>query len=262
MADAALFQTRPGSVFEPTAAATGPWDRRIIHGAAVAALFAGQLTVGERALARLTVELLRPVPMAPLTLELSPLAGGSRLQRQEALLRVDGQTVATASSVVVRRGDLDLPPRALDHPSPFDPAAAPELREPNRASAELIGWDCFDSLSLIFSPIRVPGDKRTHQWIGLAVSVVEGTELQPTELAAIAADYAQSAVSRQLPYSSWSFRNADLTLHLAREPVGSWVGMRCESVIGAVGAGFNAADLYDAGGRMGRSAATLVVEHR
>jgi hypothetical protein len=38
--------------------------------------------------------------------------------------------------------------------------------------------------------------------------------------------------------------------------------MRCESVVEPVGAGFNSADLYDAQGRMGQSAAVLVVEAR
>ena len=38
--------------------------------------------------------------------------------------------------------------------------------------------------------------------------------------------------------------------------------MRCESVVQPVGAGFNAADLFDTDGRVGRSAAALVVEHR
>ena len=38
------------------------------------------------------------------------------------------------------------------------------------------------------------------------------------------------------------------------------MGARCESVLQPVGTGFNAADLYDRDGRVGRSAATVVVE--
>ena len=67
---------------------------------------------------------------------------------------------------------------------------------------------------------------------------------------------------RHLPMSEWSYRNAELTLHLAREPVGPWIGMRSEALVQPVGAGWNAADLFDAQGRVGRSAATLVVERR
>ena len=39
--DDGLFRADGPSTYVPTAAATGPWDRRVIHGAAVAALFAG-----------------------------------------------------------------------------------------------------------------------------------------------------------------------------------------------------------------------------
>ena len=166
------------------------------------------------------------------------------------------------TSVVVRREDLDLPPKALDHPSPFDPAAVPPMDEPNRSAAEVIGWEAFDSHALVISGLRVEGDRRPHQWIGLAMPVVEGTTIGGNELAAVAGDYAQNAVNRQLPYDTWSFRNAEMTLHLAREPVGEWIGTRCESVVQPVGTGFNAADLFDAHGRVGRSAATLVVERR
>ena len=48
----------------------------------------------------------------------------------------------------------------------------------------------------------------------------------------------------------------------SREPVGSWVGVRSECVVQEVGAGFNAADLFDAAGRFGRAASALVVERR
>ena len=246
----------------PTAAAAGPWDPHIVHGAAVAALFAGQLAPVDCTLARLTIEILAPVPIVPLTLTASEPSGGARVQRQEGTLSADGRTVATATTVLVRRGALDLPEKVRRHDSPFDPAGVPALDEPNRAAEEIVGRPSFDSRGVIVEPLRVEGDPRVHQWIRLAVPVVEGTEVRAVEIAAVAADYAQAAVHRMLPFSSWSFRNAELTVHFAREPVGSWVGMRCESMVEPVGAGFNSADLYDAEGRVGASAAVLVVEHR
>jgi Thioesterase-like superfamily len=262
MPDPALFQLRRPSTFLPTSAAVGPWDPNIVHGAAVAALFAGQLAPADRTLARLTIEILAPVPLVALTLECSQPSGGARVQRQAATLSVDGRTVATAHTVLVRRGVLALPEHVRQHDCPFDPADVPALDEPNRAAEETVGRPSFDSRGVIVEQLRLEGDRRTHQWISLAVPVVEGTELRAVEIAAVAADYAQAAVHRLLPFSKWSFRNAELTVHFAREPVGSWVGMRCESVVEPVGAGFNSADLYDAGGRMGQSAAVLVVEHR
>lgn len=262
MAEAALFEPDGPSVFVPTAAAVGPWDRGSLHGAAVAALVAGRFAAPDLTLARLTIELLAPVALAPLTFALSKPSGGSRVQRRHATLTCDGRTVATASSVAVRRAELQLPSKALAHVSPFDPAAAPALLEPNRAPEKLVGWPSFDSRGIVFEWMRVEGDPRPHQWAGLAVPVVAGTEIHGIEVAAMAADYAQTAVNWQLPYESWSFRNAELTIHLAREPVGTWIGIRSEAVVQPVGAGFNAADLFDADGRVARSASTLVVEPR
>jgi hypothetical protein len=265
MPEEALFRHPDPSTYVPTDAAVGAWDRHIVHGAAVTALFAGRLTPRdpqEATLARLTVDFLAPVPQEPLTLECGAPSGGSRVARRHAALEHEGRLVATATAVHVRRTEVDLPPEALDQPSPFDPAAVPALDEPHREAEEMVGWPSFDSRSMVMQWLKVPGDRRPHQWVGLAVPVVEGTDLLGTEVVAVAADYGQTAVSRQLPYASWSFRNAEVTIHLSRPPQGTWVGLRSECVAQPVGAGFNSADLFDAGGRLGRSSAAIVVERR
>lgn len=258
----ALFLPDGDGTFVPTSAAVGPWDARIVHGAAVVALLAGRLTPAEGTMARVTVDFLRPVPMGPLDLALADLGGGSRARRHRAVLTSDGQEVAAAEAVVIRAGALDLPDRALGHPTPFDATAAPPLDEPNHAAAEIVGHESYDSEAAVFVPMRVEGDRRVHAWISLALPVVAGTALLGTELAAAAADYAQSAVHRQLPFAEWSFRNTEQTIHFARVPVGRWVGLRSEALVQPVGAGFSAADLFDADGWVARTAAAVVVERR
>jgi len=264
-ADAAIFRPDGPGRFVPTEAATGAWDARLVHGAAIVGLLAGQLAPpADRTLARLTLEILAPVPMGPLTVEVTEPAGGARVQRQDATLSAGDKVVATARSLLVRRADPDLalPDKALDHPSPFDPAAAPAMDEPHREAAAMVGHESLDSLGFTWVPMRVEGDKRTHQWVSLLLPVVEGTELKGIELAAVAADYAQSAVNRQLSLRDWSFRSVDMTLNLTREPAGPWIGMRCEGLVQPVGAGFNGADLFDRDGRLGRTSASIVVEPR
>ena len=262
MSAEALFFPEGGTLV-PTSAAVGPWSKDALHGGAVAALFAGQLTPPDRTLARVTVELLAPVPNAPLTLEVHPSAGGARVQRQEAVLSCDGRAVASGRSVTIVRGELDLPPEVLDHPSPFDPAAAPSLHEPNQQAADKVGWESFDSEAIAIDFLRGTGDRTAvHQWTRLLLPVVAGTEILGTEMAAVAADYAAMATSRRLDHRAWSYRNAELTLHLSRAPVLPWVGTRADSVVQPVGAGFSTTDLFDAAGRLGRSACALVVERR
>ena len=64
---------RDGGRFVPTELARGPWDPNAQHGGPCAALLAGlveQHEVGPPAhVARMTIDLLRPVPMEPIELD-------------------------------------------------------------------------------------------------------------------------------------------------------------------------------------------------
>ena len=126
----ALFLPDGDATFVPTSGAVGPWDARIVHGAAVVALLTGRLTPAEGTMARVTVDFLRPVPMGPLDLDLADLGGGTRAQRHRAVLTSDGQEVAAAESVVLRAGALELP----DDVVVIDPAHRAVLMASARAA--------------------------------------------------------------------------------------------------------------------------------
>src|SRR5262245_60044856 len=88
MADA-LFE-RDGARFVPTELARGPWSRDALHGGPSAALLARaaeRFEGGDGMLVtRLTVELLRPVPVAPLVLTAHLRRPGRKVQLVEASL--------------------------------------------------------------------------------------------------------------------------------------------------------------------------------
>ena len=67
--------TREGDAWLPSALSRGPWDPRAQHGGAPSALLAhvAESAIAEPGwqLARLTVELVKPVPVAPLTTRFS-----------------------------------------------------------------------------------------------------------------------------------------------------------------------------------------------
>jgi hypothetical protein len=259
----ALFRPGGEATFVPTVGAVGPWNPDVLHGAAVAALFAGQLTPADRTLARLTVEMLGPVPFVPLRLELGDAEGGRRVQRRRAELTADGARVASAMSVSVVQNEFDVPAEALDHDDPFRDVPTPDLTSIPPGLAEVIGWENFHSTAVATKRLRVEGDPtNSHQWVALTVPVVAGTAIRGTEIAAAAADFASEAMHRRLPFTEWSFMNADLTLHLARPPVGTWIGMNTSAVIEGVGTGIASTQLFDASGRVGQSVSTLVVEPR
>jgi hypothetical protein len=257
----ALFM-RSGDLFVPTVAALGPWSSQALHGGAVAALLASRLTVPDRTLARLTVELLAPVPLAPLDLSVGESSGGFRVKRQEAALSHNGRVVAIGRSLTVRRAELDLPPASLEHSSPFDPAEAPPLDHPRSEAADAVGWPYFDSLAAAVKVVSRAEGAGWRQWARLLLPVVDGTEVTWVETAVVAADFAQFAAGARLPYRDWTFLNSELTVHLAREPASPWVGIHCDAVVQPTGTGFNVAEIYDSLGRFGRSASTIVVDRR
>ncbi len=259
----ALFLPEGQETFVPTVGAVGPWSPQFLHGGAVAALFAGRLAPADQTAARLTVEMLAPVPFGPLQLRIEPPTGGRRVRRVRATLLADGRPVASASTVTVVRTTLDLPAAALVHDDPFRDVPAPDLSSPGPVEVAAMGWENFHTVAAATKRLRVPSDPDgTHQWVGLTVPVVAGTTLQGIEVAAAAADFASEAVHRRLPFTEWSFVNAELTLHLARQPVGSWIGMNSSAVIQPYGTAIVSTQLFDAGGRVGQSASTLVVERR
>src|SRR5258708_13121137 len=79
----ALFE-RDGSRYVPTQLARGPWSPNALHGGAPSALFATvceQHDPGPAAfVARITVELMRPVPLAPLELRVRTIRPGKKVQ--------------------------------------------------------------------------------------------------------------------------------------------------------------------------------------
>jgi hypothetical protein len=263
--DAALFQ-RDGSLVVPTGHAHGPWRRDTLHGAAVAALLATAIDVPGWTPARITFDLLAPVRAVPMTLSTTAPEGGRRVVRQEVTLLAGDTPVARARCLAVRRLEvgLDLPEGATDHPDPFADQAVPDLSRPTAGAREAVGWDCFDSGAVSLSPLASPGlgPNSVGLWVSLLVPVIAGEPTPAIARVAAAADYASTATHMRLPFDRWSFMNAELTLHVSREPAGPWVGLVSAGVVQPAGCGLSTATLYDADGRLGQSAQALVVEAR
>ncbi len=87
-------------VITPTELAAGPWDPTVQHGGAPAALLARAIEAthppGAGQVARVTVELIRPVPLAALKVTTRTLRTGRKLQLIEAVLTAQSTQVARA----------------------------------------------------------------------------------------------------------------------------------------------------------------------
>src|SRR5665213_928986 len=112
--------------------AAGPWDPGMQHGSAPASLvvWAAEAiaTPVPMRVARVTVDLMRPVPLAPLTLETEVLREGRKIQLCAIRLRAGDSVVVGATVLKVKTQALTLPPEAA--------VAAVTLPGPDQAREE------------------------------------------------------------------------------------------------------------------------------
>src|ERR1700744_5727198 len=94
--------------------AAGPWDPGMQHGSAPASLVVWAAeAIATRVpmrIARVTVDLMRPVPLAPLTLETEVLREGRKIQLCAVRLRAGGVLTVSATVLKVKLTAETMPP--------------------------------------------------------------------------------------------------------------------------------------------------------
>jgi len=272
----ALF-TFDGDHYTPTDFARGPWTPEALHGGPVAALVAraGESCPSPAPMhpARLTVELLRPVPVAPLVVEAEVSRPGRKVQLVDVRVRDagDGQDLAWGRMLRIRAVEAadplvaGVPPplqvRATDDPPPPGPAQGAAAVQPPRASEGGGTYRAFHSEGAELRFVRGAFERLgpSSVWVRLAVPVVDGEEPSPMQRAAAASDFG-NGVSTELPFGQYLFINPDLTVALDRPPVGEWVCLQARTSIGAPGTGQAQSVLWDELGPVGLAVQSLVIE--
>jgi hypothetical protein len=262
MSQEPLF-TRVDGEFVPSPHTRGPWDPRHQHGGAVAALVARAVerTAGDEfCVTRLTVELMRPVPLERLAVDVAvPRPGRRVLGITVSLSAGDNEVeVVRAHAVAVRLTDL---PTGEGHESHLEPgpdagAEAPlGLREGPDEAFHLTG----NEIRYVHGGGDRPGPARA--WFRLRRPVVDDEEPTGVQRAAAAADFG-NGISWVLPFDRWIFLNPDLTIHLARPPSGEWIGLDAFTLPSDRGMAMAESALYDGAGRLGRAVQSLLLQRR
>jgi Thioesterase-like superfamily len=240
--------------------AAGPWNPTMQHGSAPAALviWAAEAipTSQPMQIARLTIDLMRPVPVAALTFETEVLREGRKIQLCAVRLLAGGVVVVRATVLKIRLQPTALPPEIADLPVtlPGPDVGRPMARRPS-GNAFVSGM----STSVAQGGFLTPGPGAI--WYRADRAIVEGAAISPVMRAVIAADFS-NGTSSVLDFTQWTFLNADLTVSLSRPPVGEWILLDAESWIGPDGAGIAASRLGDVKGYFGRAIQNLVIEKR
>jgi hypothetical protein len=254
----ALFVAERGG-FRPTAFALGPWTPEHLHGGPVAGLIAREAQRCEPddrlRVARLTIELIRPVSLAPISVEARLIRPGRKVQLVEVIARQDGVEVALGRALRIRTADIHLPKAARHVEIPFAPPESGVLM----ASKGLPRTFHSEGAELRFveGAYESPGPARV--WVRLRVPVLAGERLSPLERVATAADFG-NGVSSPLSYGDWLFINPDLTIHVSRLPMGEWVGLESRTLAEPQGIGISESRLWDEQGPIGRSIQSLLID--
>lgn len=249
--------------FGPTGAAEGPWSPQAQHGGPPSALVLREMErlcpVKGGHLARLAVDFLGPVPMAPLTVRTAVVKPGRRARLLAAEVIAEGRTVLTARGWW-RRQVPGLVPEVPDlRGEPFpDPDTVEAAAPDDELSRHLDhGWTQAMEFRYVSGGLTVPGPCRV--WIRPRLPLVEGEQPSPTQRAVLVADGA-SGVSSALDFRTHLFSNLDLNLSFLRVPEGPWVAVDAVSSVDAAGGGSTVTRLGDRRGVYGHVQQTLYVE--
>ncbi|MBO0680000.1 thioesterase family protein [Mycolicibacterium sp. S2-37] len=237
----------------------GPW------GQSVSGNFVGGLLghLAERAApqdpqyhaARFTVDLMRPVAMAPISGRTRVVRQGRRLYLVDAELTQDRTVVSRASALFLRRGpqppddawtaSIAMPPVPADPPDIDD---RPMLlwvfgggRQTAPPAADLSGW-------------QQPGPKSV--WLRDVTPLVDDAVPTPFSRVAMAGDYASSLTS--FGSSGLPFINADYTVSLSRLPDGPHIGLTALTHHSHDGIATGTAVMFDRLGPIGSATATAL----
>ncbi|MEV7594677.1 thioesterase family protein [Streptomyces sp. NPDC089922] len=258
-----FFERGGAGRFLATECTRGPWDPGSQHAGPPAALLGRAIEErpgarGDMRIARITYDILRPVPIGELEVTTSVVRAGRGTEVVEAALAPAGGAApvmlaralrirVAEESVPAVVGGPELPPPGEVGVTPFFPVpwetgyhSAMETRFTEGAFVE-----------------RGPGTC----WMRMKVPLIAGEGTRPLDRVLIAAD-SGNGISAVMDFGRYVFVNGDLTVHLHRHPVGEWACVEARTHVDAAGIGLADARLHDEKGPIGRSAQSLYVAPR
>jgi acyl-Coa thioesterase superfamily protein/acyl-CoA thioesterase superfamily protein len=254
-----FFEPR-GDRFVATELTRGPWDPRLMHGGPPAALLgrAMEALAGDgMQIARMTVELLRPLVIGELELHATLTRPGKRVRVVTGALVAGGTEIVRASALAIRTTEIDLgevkAPKVAVPPLPqgLTPWTFPFF-------VEAVGYHTAMEIRIARGEF---GNGPLTAWMRMRVPLVPGEEPSGLVRTLAAAD-SSNGLSIALDLRHFTFLNPDLTVCLHRMPVGEWVALEAATTPQPTGIGLAESALFDREGPIGRAVQTLLVEKR
>jgi Thioesterase-like superfamily len=247
--DRHLFR-REGQSFVPTGYTRGPWRPDAMHGGPPSALVG--LAIEEARLpgeqvARITIDLEKPVPLVALIPLVERRAVSRRISQLEIVLAADQGPVARARALLLRGSDeAAAGADPLEH---LEPEGEPFSFAGDETAVSDGGVYHLDGVEfrMVQGGFAVPGP--AGAWIRTAMPVVGGEAAVPLAQLLAVADYG-SALSSSSD-RGFALINVDVSVALHRAPVGEWFRLITEGHVGPEGIGLATSQLSDCAGILG-----------
>jgi len=247
--------------FDPTDHARGPWDPDACHGGPPTGLLvrAMEHVLPEMRLARISVDLGRPVPMAGFSIVTEVTrAGRATANTSASLVDADGKVRATAIGMHLAPAPVPLFEAAIDNSGALTPRLAdstPGNFPVGRVAHDRPGFRGAVEIRYPEGEDDAPG--ATTVWMR-SVALLPGEQMSPFQRISPLADCG-NAFSRNAEPHEVQFVNTDLVIALHRDPVGEWMGSRATSAWQPTGNGLADALLFDDVGPVGRALQTMLL---
>ena len=256
------FYETDGDRYVPTELTRGPWDPEAQHAGPPAALLGREIERhpgegGPGRVGRITCEIMRSVPLAPLSVAVEVLRPGRRVELVEARLSDEDGEVMRATAWRFRSDSVEIPPGL----GSADPQPGPAAGEPKPFfdTGQTVGYHTAMEYRFVTGGFREPGPATV--WMRMRQPLVDSEEPSPLQRVLAAAD-SGNGVSAALDYRRYLFINVDLTVQLHRLPAGEWVCLDAVTIPEPTGVGLSDTALFDERGAIGRATQTLLVAER
>ncbi|WP_306316556.1 MULTISPECIES: thioesterase family protein [unclassified Streptomyces] len=261
-ASPAFYRRIDEGLYSSGPSTAGPWSPTAQHGGPPSALLGRALEKhaardGFR-IARVTLELPRPVPVGDLQVHVRTRRSGGRTELLEGELTAGGKEVLTARAWRVAESPATTPR--------LRPTAPPPQLPPPQLAHTMTGAHMDGYISAMEWRFVEPGTGFDTPgpgtaWVRQRIPLVDGEEDTPLTRALTVAD-SSWAVAFELDHHKGLVINTDVTLALHRAPVGEWFCVRSATAASPHGSGLALGQLDDEAGDCGRVLQTLLVADR
>jgi hypothetical protein len=250
--------------YRSSALTRGPWNPEHQHAGPPIALVCREI---ERAacahglthISRLTANLLRPVPVGDLAIEVMTDYVGRNAGHFSAHLMSGSKETARFTALAQRENEFAVPLGIPGHPLPTM-TPSPEESAPAQFpfAGKQVGYADLVETRAARGKIF---DGPSAIWFRLRHCLLDGEQPSGCQQVAVCAD-SGNGISAVLDYHEYAFVNSDLTINLLRRPLGEWICVDARTHLGPSGGGLAESSLYDIHGLIGRATQSLAVRRR